>query len=326
MCAEMPNPYSLDLRWRIIWLYLAHGLPPFQIATLLHVSERTVTRYVALFYESGDVRSRARNNGPQRLLGEFEQLILLRLILANPGIYLHEMQDELVNMFGVSVSKATICRTLRYMGCTRQAMHHVAIQQSEVCRGRFMAEISMYDPSMLIWLDETGCDGRNTIRKYGYSPRGMPCSDRRLLVRGVRYSAIPIVSMEGIHDVYITEGTVNGEGFSEFVRNSLLPILLPFNNINPRSVVIMDNASIHHVREVSDLIETQAGARLHYLPPYSPDLNPAEGVFSQMKYIMKQNHKFFQVCSAPRAMIAYIFGMIHTNDCIGHIRHCGYIL
>ena len=272
------------------------------------------------------MRPRTRKNGPRRLLGEFEQLTLLRLILANPGIYLHGLQDELVNMFGVPVCKATICRTLRYMGCTRQAMHHVAIQQSEVCRGRFMAEISMYDPSMLIWLDETGCDGRNTIRKYGYSLRGMPLTDHRLLVRGVRYSAIPIMSMEGIHDVYITEGSVDGENFSEFVRSSLLPILMPFDNINPRSVVIMDNASIHHVQEVSNLIETQAGARLHYLPPYSPDLNPAEGVFSQIKYIMKQNHKLFQVCSAPRAMIAFIFGMVDTQHCIGHIHHCGYIL
>ena len=281
---------------------------------------------MALFYRSGDVRPRARKNGPQHLLGEFEQIILLRLILANPGIYLYELKSELVKMFGVSVSEATICRTLRYMGCTRQAMHHVALQQSEVCRGRFMAEVSMYDPSMLIWLDETGCDGRNTIRKYGYSLRGMPLTDHQLLVRGVRYSAIPIMSMEGIHDVYITEGTVDGQGFSEFVRSYLLPILLPFNNVNPRSVIIMDNASIHHVQEISDLIETQAGAKLHYLPPYSPDLNPAEGVFSQIKCIMKQNHKLFQVCSAPRAMIACIFGMVDTQDCIGHISRCGYIL
>ena len=151
----------------------------------------------------------------------------------------------------------------------------------------------------------------------------MPLSDHQLLVRGVRYSAIPVMSMEGIHDVYITEGTVDGAQFSDFVRSSLLP--MPFNSINPRSVVIMDNASIHHVQEVSDLIETQAGAKLHYLPPYSPDLNPAEGVFSQIQYIMKQNHKLFQTCSAPRAMIAFIFEMVDTQDCIGHISHCGYI-
>ena len=124
------------------------------------------------------------------------------------------------------------------------------------------------------------------------------------------------MSMEGIHDVYVTEGTVDGQGFSELVRSYLLPVLLPFNNINPRSVVVMDNASIHHVQEVS-------GAKLLYLPPYSPDLNPTEGVFSQIKCIIKQNHKLFQVCSAPRAMIACNFGMLDTQDCIGHISRCG---
>ena len=78
---SMPNPYSVDLRWRIIWLYLARKLSSLQIAALLNVSERTVRRYVALFYRTGDVKPRQRKNGPQRLLGEFEQLILLRLIL-----------------------------------------------------------------------------------------------------------------------------------------------------------------------------------------------------------------------------------------------------
>ena len=132
------------------------------------------------------------------------------------------------------------------------------------------------------------------------------------------------MSMNGIHNVYITERTVNGEQFSDFVRCTLLPNLMPFNNINPHLVVIMDNASIHHVQEVSDLVETQTGAKLHYLPPYSPDLNPA-GVFSQIKSILKQNHKLFQTCSAPRAMIAFIFGMVNTQDCIRHISRCGYI-
>ena len=184
------------------------------------------------------------------------------------------------------------------MGCTRQTMHHVAIQRSDELRAKFM---SVYDPSMLIWLDETGCDGCNTIRKYGYSIRGLPLSDHRLLVRGVRYTAIPIVSTEGIHDVYLRQGTMDGDHFTTFLRNCLLPVLQPFNWVNPRSVVILDNASIHHVK---DLVETQAGSKLFYLPPYSPDLNPAEGVFSQLKSIMKSNDKLFQACSAPRGLIA----------------------
>lgn len=74
-------------------------------------------------------------------------------------------------------------------------MHHVALQQSDILRGQFMAQISLYDPSMLLWIDETGCDHRNTIRKYAYSMRGMPLADHKLLVCGVCYTAISIVSM-----------------------------------------------------------------------------------------------------------------------------------
>ena len=70
--------------------------------------------------------------------------------------------------------------------------------------------------------------------------------------------------IDGIHDVYFTEGTMNGEKFTDFIR-SYYPF---FCNVNPYSVVIMDNASIHHVCEVEDLIVNQAGARLCYLPPY----------------------------------------------------------
>ena len=76
--------------------------------------------------------------------------------------------------------------------------------------------------------------------------------DHRLLVRGIRYTAIPVISMEGVHDVYLHQGNMNGDSFSCFVEKCLLPILLPFNWHNPRSVVLLDNASIHHVQEVKD--------------------------------------------------------------------------
>lgn len=211
------------------------------------------------------------------------------------------------------------------MGCTRQAMHRVALQRSDTERARFMSEVSIYDPSMFIWLDESGCDRRHAARKYGYSVRGIPVCDYRLLIRGKRFTTIPIVSVEGIHDVMITEGTMNGDRFAKFVEDDLLPHLLPFNCINPRSVVIMDNASIHHVHEVIDLIENQAGAKLLFLPPYSPDLNPVEGIFSQIKCILKANDKLFQVFSAPRVLLSMAFTSITKENCLSHISNSGYI-
>ena len=97
-------------------------------------------------------------NGPQLLLGEFEQIILLKYIMEDPTAYLHEIQRKLLGAYGVQVSASTICCTLKAMGCSRQVMRHVALQQSDTLHAKFMAEVSLYEPGMLIWLDESGSD------------------------------------------------------------------------------------------------------------------------------------------------------------------------
>ena len=203
-------------------------------------------------------------------------------------------------------------------------MQHVAIQRSDEQRAKFMAEISKYDPAMIIWIDESGCDRRHSTRKWSYSIRGLRPRDHRLLARGTRYSAIAVMSVQGILDVYLVEGNVNGTKFEEFIVSSLLPILKPFDGRNYHSIVVMDNASIHHVDNVYELIENQAGAKLIYLPPYSPDLNPVEEVFSQVKSIMKQNDLLFQVTDIPRILLTMAFSMVSQEDCLEYITHSGY--
>ena len=140
---------------------------------------------------------------------------------------------------------------------------------------------------MLLWFDESGFDNCNSVRKFGYSLWGMHPVDHRLLVRGIRYSVIPVMSATEIHDLYLAEDSVNGERFEYFVRTCLLPILLPYNGINPCSIVIMDNAAIHHVCPVVHLIQS-TGAKLVFLPLYSPDLNPLEPVFVKVKPLLKK--------------------------------------
>ena len=85
------------------------------------------------------------------------------------------------------------------------------------------------------------------------------------MVRGTRNFAIPVLSTEGIHDVCLFEGSVDGDRMQNFVMNYLLPILKPFNWSNSHPVVVMENASIHHVQGVVDLIENH-GSRILFLP------------------------------------------------------------
>ena len=140
---------------------------------------------------------------------------------------------------------------------------------------------------MILWVDETGTDRRDANRRCGYHLRGTTPVSHTLSIRGRRLSAITALSTRGIEDIHLTEGTVNGDVFIYFVEHILLPILQPFNGSNARSIVVMDNASIHHVDRVASLIN-EAGAILRFLPPYSPDFQPLEEVFSKVKYFLKR--------------------------------------
>lgn len=278
---------------------------------------------MAKFKQNGEVLPVAQRNGPPRLLGTYELIQIMRIISDTPSVYLHEIKRKLFDMFGVHISVATICRSLKDLRFSRQVITHVALQQSDTARARFMARISMYDIGTLIFIDESGHDKRKSIRKFGYSIRGVRPVDRRLLIRGIRYSAIPIMTIDGLHDVMIAEGTINGERFEHFVEDYLLPMLLPYNGSNPFSVVVMDNASIHHTQPVVDLIES-IGAHLVFLPPYSPDLNPVELVFGKVKSTLQDNDEFYQSCSCPTPFLTAAFGMVTTEDCINYFKHCGY--
>ena len=100
-----------------MWLSTAKGLNPDEISELVCVSRSTIRRYLTRFWSTGEVQPTSQRHGPLKLLGDFEQLVLLNLVLENPGIYLDELKEKLLNRFGVMVNAATICRTLKFMGC-----------------------------------------------------------------------------------------------------------------------------------------------------------------------------------------------------------------
>lgn len=69
--------------------------------------------------------------------------------------------------------------------------------------------------------------------------------------------------------------------------------MLPYDGENPRSILVMDNCSIHHVQPVLDTVK-QMGILVLFLPPYSPDMNPIEEMFSYIKYYLKDHDPILQ--------------------------------
>ena len=283
-----------------------------QVAKNLGVDRSTVSRIVHLFNTTGNVCKKSDN--AYRKLTSPAQVLVLNLVIEKPGIYLREIQAELMHMLLLDVNVSTICKFL-HAGFTYQKLCMVALQRDAFLRQKFVVDVSEYETEMLIFLDETGADRRNCIRRRGYSMRGIPLRKHSLLVRGERVSGIAIMSINGILDVSVNKGTTNGDVFHDFVQKFLLPLLQPFDGVNPHSVVIMDNCSIHHVNEVVKMIE-EVGAIVQFLPPYSPDLNPIEEAFSKVKSEMKSFEQTMDINDIETITLA-AFASISQSDCQG---------
>ncbi|KAK3726526.1 hypothetical protein QZH41_004647 [Actinostola sp. cb2023] len=127
---------------------------------------------------------------------------------------------------------------LRRFGLTRKLLTNIALQRSDWLRAQYRANIILYAPEMLIFVDETGCDKR-LQRRYGYSFQGSQALIRRDFIRSPRISAIAAIGLDGPRAIKTFHESVNAEKFVKFLEYELLPILQPYNGINPDNVVIM---------------------------------------------------------------------------------------
>ena len=300
------------------------GLSIRTVAKQNYVSPSTVERLVYRYKRTGDVRSVQEKHGPDTKLSEQEELIVLQFFLDKPGIYLKELQKELHDATGTWTDCSTLCRTAKRLGLTRQKMKRVAIRRSDILRAQYMAEMSAFDPDMLVFIDETGTERRNSICQYAYALRGITPVQYQIFVYGKRISGIGILTSQGMEDVYIVEDSVNGTVFLQFIQRCLLNAIQPFNGSNPKSVVVFDNASIHHMSTVIDLI-TAAGALVRFLPPYSLDLNSIEEAFSKVKAYTRDSQRAYQSTNNLRVIVASAFASVTKDNCVNYMKHAGYI-
>jgi transposase len=135
------------------------------------------------------------------------------------------------------------------------------------------------DPDTLVFLDETAA-ATNMTRRYGRALRGKRC---RLLVPQGHYKTTTVTAAlrtTGLCALSLVDGATNGARFRSYVEDSLVPVL------RPGDTVILDNLQAHKVAGVRQAIEA-VGARVLYLPPYSPDFNPIEQIFAKLKHLLR---------------------------------------
>jgi transposase len=315
--------YSEDVRWRIIWQKEVMGLTVREVASNLGVGVGTVWRMKELFYNTGSIQKRTYpvNRHPEKKLTDPVKILILQTVAERPQVYLREIQNIVQCYTGFDVSPSLLCGYLKDMNFSRQRMKIVAKQRDEELRCIYRSDVSLYERHMLVFVDETGADRRDSLRKYGYSVRGKTPKSFKMLVRGKRISTIAIMTVNGILDMHIVHGTSKGDDFLEFVEKCLLPCLMPFNGVNANSIVILDNCSIHHVASVTRLI-SEVGALVHYLPPYSPDYNPIEWCFSKAKKVISTLEQEMEAIGDIELIVRSAFETVTPNNCENWIKDC----
>lgn len=166
----------------------------------------------------------------------------------------------------------------------------------------------------LIFLDETWSK-TNMTRLRGRAQRG------QRLVEAVPHghwqttTVLMGLRAEGPVAPFVVDGAINGDIFVAWTKQHLCP------ELRPNDIVILDNLSAHKVSGVREAIEG-VGAEVRYLPPYSPDLNPIENLFSKLKALLRG------VAARTMETLWTTIGRLMDNfpreECLRYIRHAGY--
>ncbi len=170
------------------------------------------------------------------------------------------------------------------------------------------------DPKRLIFIDETGASTK-MARLRGRSKRGQRC---RAAIPHGHWKTTTFTAglrLNGLAAPMVLDGPMNGDAFLAYIEQVLVPELAKGD------VVVMDNLPAHKVSGVRRAIE-DAGARLLYLPPYSPDFNPIEMAFSKLKALLRK--------AAARTVddlwdtIAQCIDQFTPGECKNYFQAAGY--
>jgi len=240
-----------------------------------------------------------------------------------PNLYQDEMVVFLWDEFEMMVTTHSIGRALASIGWSKKTARRVAQEQNADLRDFYLHTLSAFRSYHLVYIDESGLDKRAGFRRTGWSPSGVTPVQVAKFHRGRRYQILPAYWQEGILHYTVFQGSTDALMFEDFVAQ-LLPHCGRWPE--PKSVLIMDNASFHR-SETIDRLCHEARVKLLYLPPYSPDLNPIEEFFAELKAFVKRHWQSHQDL-VQQDFAAFLEWCVDTvgarvQSAYGHFRHSG---
>lgn len=181
-------------------------------------------------------------------------------------------------------------------------------------REQFWKEIQQIAPEQLIFLDESGVTTEMT-RRYGRAEGGQRVREATPASHWKTLTILGALSCSGLVATMTVETPTDRDVFLAYLEQVLCP------QLQPGQVIVMDNLSTHKVAGVSELLAIR-GARLLYLPPYSPDLNPIEKCWSKLKQILRSLQA--RSLEALEHAITQAIRTISSDNAQAWFRYAGY--
>jgi transposase len=170
------------------------------------------------------------------------------------------------------------------------------------------------EPERLVFIDETWTK-TNMAPLRGWAPCGERLIAKVPHGRWKTTTFLAALRHDRIEAPWLLEGPIDGESFRTYVEKVLVPTL------HQGDIVIMDNLGSHKSKAVRQLVRA-AGAKVFFLPKYSPDLNPIEQVFAKLKHLLRKAKA--RTAEAICAAIREILTDFSPAECANYFTNAGY--
>ncbi|KAF2177471.1 hypothetical protein K469DRAFT_807677, partial [Zopfia rhizophila CBS 207.26] len=306
----------------LVIAYLNDNRPVEAITNVTKASSATVYRIrLSLDLFGTPYAPRTVRQGRPARLTRFHEDELLNYLEYTPTAQLDEMQNFLLDKHEISCSISTIYRVLQRRNWSRKKTQRRAAERDNELRVAWQARLVTWEVYMLVFVDESGANERTGYRRYGWAPVGVSAVNILPIKRSERWSILPALTIKGWIDCLIIQGSITAEIFEAWLEFKVLSQCTPWPG--PRLVLIMDNTSIHKSNQIQELCNA---ARVYQkdLPPYSPEFNPIEATFGDMKAWIKKNCKLAEQFS-NFSVFYYVANQVGGQNARQHIQKAGYI-
>ena len=310
----MGKPYSLDLRKRVV-AAIQGGMSRNQAAKQFGVAISTAIGWMQRVEETGSIApGQMGGHKPKAISGE--HAIWLSQRMKNGDFTLRGLVAELAER-GLKVDYRSVWEFVHAEELSfKKSVVAGERDRPDVARRR--AQWTKYqdrvEPERLVFIDETWTK-TNMAPLRGWAPRGHRLTAKVPHGRWKTMTFLAALRHDRIEAPWFIEGPIDGESFRLYVEKVLLPTL------RPGDIVIMDNLGSHKGKAVRQLIRS-AGAKLFFLPKYSPDLNPIEQVFAKLKHLLRKAAA--RTVDAVCAAIGDLLQTFTPEECANYLTNSGY--